>query len=165
MQLVEIEEENEITLRDVQLSKDEVILKLRTSLNRLTETNEHLQIQLESKQQHVDVLNENKQRTASELGRIQTKLTEAENRAKLLETELLQKKSMVSERDHLIKEQQHQIADLEKAKYVLSFRTTEIRKELEPKETVIDKLKSELLKLDEEYKELKKRNYSQEQKI
>jgi len=31
---------------------------------------------------------------------------------------------MVGERDQIIKEQAHQIADLEKAKYVLSFRTT-----------------------------------------
>lgn len=35
---------------------------------------------------------------------------------------------MIEERDQIIKEQEHQIADLEKAKYVLSFRTTEIRK-------------------------------------
>ena len=40
---------------------------------------------------------------------------------------------MVSERDQIIKEQKHHITDLEKAKYVLGFRTTEIRKEMEPK--------------------------------
>jgi cilia- and flagella-associated protein 57 len=47
---------------------------------------------------------------------------------------------------------------LEKAKYVLSFRTTEIRKELEPKEEQVDKLKAEMFKLEEEYKEEKKRS-------
>lgn len=35
---------------------------------------------------------------------------------------------MIEERDQKIKEQGHQIGDLQKAKYVLSFRTTEIRK-------------------------------------
>ena len=31
---------------------------------------------------------------------------------------------MITERDQTIKEQKHQITDLEKAKYVLGFRTT-----------------------------------------
>jgi hypothetical protein len=37
---------------------------------------------------------------------------------------------MIDERDQIIVEQGQQIGGLEKAKYVLSFRTTEIRKEL-----------------------------------
>lgn len=49
---------------------------------------------------------------------------------------------MLKERDEVIEQQAHQIGGLEKAKYVLSFRTTEIRKELEPKDSLIDKLKS-----------------------
>lgn len=52
------------------------------------------------------------------------------NRVKLLESEVTKKDAMVEERNQLINEQTHQISGLEKAKYVLSFRTTEIRKEL-----------------------------------
>lgn len=41
---------------------------------------------------------------------------------------------------------------------MLSFRTTEIRKELEPKEEQVDKLKAEMFKMEEEFREEKKRN-------
>ena len=41
-----------------------------------------------------------------------------------MEGDLVGKNRMVEERDQVIKEQGHQIAELEKAKYVLSFRTT-----------------------------------------
>lgn len=37
---------------------------------------------------------------------------------------------MVGERNNVISQQEHQIGGLQKAKYVLSFRTTEIRKEI-----------------------------------
>lgn len=47
----------------------------------------------------------------------------------------------------------------------MSFRTTEIRKELEPKEALADKLKSELFKLDEEFKQEKKKNFDLSQKV
>ncbi len=40
------------------------------------------------------------------------------------------KNKMIEERNNVIFQQEHQIGGLEKAKYVLSFRTTEIRKEL-----------------------------------
>jgi len=57
-----------------------------------------------------------------------TKFKESENRVKLIESELTRKNQMIEERDSLIAEQTQQITGLEKAKYVLSFRTTEIRK-------------------------------------
>ena len=52
------------------------------------------------------------------------------NRVVLLEKEVKSCNAMVEEKNQVIKEQEHQIRALEKAKYVLSFRTTEIRKEL-----------------------------------
>ena len=71
---------------------------------------------------------------------------------------------MVEERDNVILQHEHAIGDLEKAKYVLSFRTTEIRKELEPKESLIDKLKEEMFKLEEEYGREKKKSYELNQR-
>ena len=38
--------------------------------------------------------------------------------------------SIIEDKNQLLTQQAHQIGELEKAKYVLSFRTTEIRKEL-----------------------------------
>lgn len=65
----------------------------------------------------------------------------------------------------MIEQQSHQIEALEKAKYVLSFRTTEIRKGLEPKDNLIDKLKSEFFKLEEEYKKESHLNFELKQKL
>lgn len=75
------------------------------------------------------------------------------------------KNKMVGERNNVISQHEHQIGGLEKAKYVLSFRTTEIRKELEPKESLIDKLKQEMFKLDEEFNLEKKMSYELNQKV
>jgi chromosome segregation ATPase len=72
---------------------------------------------------------------------------------------------MVEGKNKTITELTHQVGGLEKAKYVLSFRTNEIRKELEPKEALADRLKSELQKVDDEYKESKKHNFDLSQKI
>jgi hypothetical protein len=55
-------------------------------------------------------------------------LEENENRIKLLEKDVSNKTAMIEEKNQIINEITHQIGGLEKAKYVLSFRTTEIRK-------------------------------------
>ena len=46
------------------------------------------------------------------------------------------------EKNCIISEQSHQIKDLEKAKLVLSFRANETVRDLEPKEALIERLKS-----------------------
>ena len=56
------------------------------------------------------------------------------------------------------------IADLEKSKHVLSFRTNEMRKNLDPKEAQLEKLKEDFFKLDSDYKEVFKKLKSQEDK-
>lgn len=48
---------------------------------------------------------------------------------------------------------------------MLNFRTTEIRKELEPKEAQIDKHKRDVFKLEEEFKQAMKENYACQQKL
>jgi hypothetical protein len=53
-----------------------------------------------------------------------------EGRVTLLEREVVRKDEAIASKNQVIEEQAHQIGGLEKAKYVLSFRTTEIRKEL-----------------------------------
>ena len=83
----------------------------------------------------------------------------------MLEKEVLAKKDMIEEKDRNITTLVHQVGGLEKAKYVLSFRTNQIRKELEPKEELADRLKQELQKVDEEYTELKKKNFEVSQKL
>lgn len=51
-------------------------------------------------------------------------------------------------------EYKFKISDLQKAKHVLTFRTAEMRKSLEPKEAQIEKLKEELFKIEGEFESM-----------
>jgi chromosome segregation ATPase len=84
---------------------------------------------------------------SSVLIKTQIKLEEARNRITAMEKELRFKDESISEKETKLYQYELKINDLEKSKHVLSFRTTEIRKELEPKESQIDNLKRELFKL------------------
>jgi peptidoglycan hydrolase CwlO-like protein len=48
---------------------------------------------------------------------------------------------------------------------VLSFRTTEMRKSLEPKEAQIEKLKEELFKLENEFEGMLKTSHEQNEEL
>ena len=87
------------------------------------------------------------------------------NRVKILQAEIQKKNKTIQDKNTTVDQQAHQIEALEKAKYVLSFRTTEIRKGLEPKDALIDKLKSEFFKLEEEYKKETHKNFELSQKL
>lgn len=58
------------------------------------------------------------------------------------------------EKEKSIYEAKAKISDLQKAKHVLSFRTTEMRKSLEPKEAQIESLKEDIFKIEGEYEEM-----------
>lgn len=47
----------------------------------------------------------------------------------------------------------------------MNFRTTEIWRELEPKESEVDRLKKKLYKLETEFKDASKDNYNSTQKL
>ena len=56
------------------------------------------------------------------------KYEESLNRIKMLEKDVVNKNQMVEEKERVITQLTHQVGGLEKAKYVLSFRTNQIRK-------------------------------------
>jgi hypothetical protein len=58
------------------------------------------------------------------MARVMLNLRETENKVRMLEREVGRRDAMIEERDQIITEQGQQISGLEKAKYVLSYRTT-----------------------------------------
>jgi predicted nucleic acid-binding Zn-ribbon protein len=62
----------------------------------------------------------------------------------------------LKKKEKKIYEYKYKINDLQKSKHVLSFRTTEMRKSLEPKEAQIEKLKEDLFKLEGEFEAMLK---------
>ena len=71
----------------------------------------------------------------------------------------------VEEKKKKIGKYKFKVTDLQKSKHVLSYRTTEMRKNLEPKETQIEKLKDELFKLEKEFESMLKTSQTQNDKL
>lgn len=78
-------------------------------------------------------------------------MSEQEVKIEKLKKELEETSEALRKKEKSIYDAKSKINDLQKAKHVLSFRTTEMRKSLEPKEAQIEKLKEELYKLQNEF--------------
>ena len=83
----------------------------------------------------------------------------------ILQKELEEKEEIIKNKDKKIYELKYKITDLQKAKHVLTFRTTELRKNLEPKEAQVEKMKEEIFKLENEFDGMLKTGQSQNEKI
>lgn len=95
----------------------------------------------------------------------ESRLIEASSRIELLQKELEEREDTLKKKEKKIYEYKFKINDLQKSKHVLSFRTTEMRKSLEPKEQQIEKLKEELFKLEGEFEGMLKTSQIQNEKI
>ncbi|CAD8162078.1 unnamed protein product [Paramecium pentaurelia] len=104
--------------------------------------NEKLDKRLQEKEQAYQLLEKN--------------LKEAETKIDVQCKDLEDKDDQLKKKDKKISEYKDKINVLQKSKHVLSFRTTEMKKSLEPKEAQIEKLKEELFRLESEFaKQLK----------
>lgn len=130
LKVIDLEEENELTLMDMQSNKDIVIDNLRLTNAELSELYEKVQIEKLNLRNELNEFKQTAEESTSRMNKMAERLADSENRVKLMESELNRKNRTIEEKNSVISEQGQQIAGLEKAKYVLSFRTTEIRKEL-----------------------------------
>ena len=78
-------------------------------------------------------------------------LSGCKQRIELLEKDIKERDENLKKKEKKIFEYKYKVNDLQKSKHVLSFRTTEMRKSLEPKNAQIEKLKDELFKLENEF--------------
>ena len=81
---------------------------------------------------------------------LQQKLKDAKNEIETLLGDKKNYQEQLQKKEKKINEYKYKINDLQKQKHVLSFRTTEMRKALEPKDAQIEKLKDDLCKLEGE---------------
>lgn len=85
------------------------------------------------------------------------------NQIEGLRGDLKKLEELLKTKEKKIHEYKYKINDLQKSKHVLSFRTTEMRKSLEPKEAQIEKLKEQQLKLENEFANQLKVNQTQDE--
>lgn len=64
---------------------------------------------------------------------------------------MLQKQDSLKNREEKLAEHQERIIELQKKKEVLSYRTWEMRQEIEPKEDEIEFLKEEIFRIEKEF--------------
>lgn len=99
------------------------------------------------------------------LGAAESRISECKNKIASLEKQVNWKDDLIKDKQNKLYEYEYKIADLQKSKQVLNFRTTEIWRELEPKESEVDRLKKKLEKLDIDFKKTEKQNYVATQKL
>lgn len=68
-----------------------------------------------------------------------------------MNAEFQEKEQILATKEKRITEFELKIADLQKKKHILSYKGTEMKKAMEPKELQIDKLRTDLIKLKKEF--------------
>lgn len=96
---------------------------------------------------------------------IENRLGDAANQIEALNQDIRSLEDLVKKKEKKIHEYKYKINDLQKSKHVLSFRTTEMRKSLEPKEEQIEKQKEQLCKLENEFEGILKVSDSRNDKV
>lgn len=124
MKLLDLQEENQVAVANIQGDKDIIIEQLTDKIRYLEAEYDTLLIKFHNLEEDSKIINEERESRETDFRKLNTNLEEYSNRIKLLEKEAGLKTAMIEEKNQIISEFTHQIGGLEKAKYVLSFRTT-----------------------------------------
>lgn len=124
MKLLDLQEENQVAVTNIQGDKDIIIEQLTDKIRYLEAEYDTLLIKFHNLEEDSKIINEERESRETDFRKLNTNLEEYSNRIKLLEKEAGLKTAMIEEKNQIISELTHQIGGLEKAKYVLSFRTT-----------------------------------------
>ena len=160
-----MEVENEELLENIQNRTDSKVSDLFSEVNLMKKKYNMSQVDSETMRLQVGSLKEELEGNNSNLHAAESKIVECKSKITSLEKEVLWKDELIKEKENKLFEYEYKIADLEKSKHVLSFRTTEIWKELEPKEDQVSRLKKQLFKLESEFNDAVKENYLANQKV
>lgn len=91
------------------------------------------------------------------IAQINSQMKNYEHQIQTLNSEKETLREVISTQDEKLSHFAKMIEDLEKTKNVLTFRTAEMRKGMEPKEQQIDKLKAEVMRLEGELEQILKK--------
>lgn len=127
LKLINLEEENELTLLELQKTKDNTIKDLIEKKTKIERENENVLVAQHSLKQDYKELVKQLEESLEKLKKCEKSLEETTAIISVLEQETVKKDEIIQEKDETIKQQAQQIDGLEKAKYVLTFRRIEVR--------------------------------------
>jgi chromosome segregation ATPase len=163
--LAQQEEEHELEIRELNNKHKEELKKNTNLISKLSSEKETMRLQLEKHmagKENIDKIMEEKE---NEITGLRAGIKEQEVKIEKLRKELEDARETLRKKEKNIYDAKSKINDLQKAKHVLSFRTTEMRKSLEPKEAQIEKLREELFKLENEFESMFKTTHEQAEEI
>lgn len=163
--LAQQEEEHELEIRELNSKHKEDLTKSMKANSKLNKEKEGLAQQLKIATDSKDSLTNQITLKDQEIARLQGRNRDQELKIEKLKKELEQTSETLRKKEKNIYDAKSKINDLQKAKHVLSFRTTEMRKSLEPKEAQIEKLKEELFKLETEFESVFKTTHEQQENL
>ncbi|EGR29862.1 WD repeat protein [Ichthyophthirius multifiliis] len=148
------EEEHEIEVRQILENNQKECNDLKGKFQELKNKSKKINTQLEEIQEQNINLKKTQEDKDNQINSLKSKLKEQISQNELLRSEFKSLEEIHKKKEKKIQDYKYKISDLQKSKHVLSFRTTEMRKSLEPKESQIEKLKEELFKLEGEFEEM-----------
>ena len=163
--LAQQEEEHEMEVGDIKGKHKKEVEDLRIDLAKLKSKNDAYMNDNKITNEEKDRLMRLDNERQSEIENLNKKLFDSNNKIDILQKEIEEKEETIKNKDKKIYELKYKITDLQKAKHVLTFRTTELRKNLEPKEAQVEKMKEEIFKLENEFDGMLKTSQSQNEKI
>ena len=163
--LKEIEDEHENEVRDLKIQEKILYDKLDGEILQLTEQNRKYRLEYKEAKDEKDRLKKSEEEKVSEIKFLNHKISDANTGVEALKKELDDLINTIMEKKKKIGKYKFKIADLQKSKHVLSYRTTEMRKNLEPREAQIENLKEELYKLEKEFEGMLQKSQAQNDQL
>lgn len=163
--LIQVEEEHELEIRQLITKQMDEEENYQKKLVGLQSQEQVLKQKFQAAKDEQDKLEREKKEQMQVIQELEKKNQEVQQEKDILYKEKVQKEEIIREKERNIHNLKLKISDLQRWKHVLSFRTTEMRKSLEPKEGQIEKLKEELFKLEGEFEEMLKNSQVQNEKM
>lgn len=163
--LAQQEEEHELEIRELNSKHKAQVESLSKLISQTTSAKDRIELDYQKVKHDHSILEKKVESLETEIGNLQSNLMASGNQINKLNKELEDNRQTMRKKESQIYDAKSKINDLQKAKHVLSFRTTEMRKSLEPKEAQIEKLKEELFKLEGEFEIMLKTTHEQNEQI
>lgn len=122
--IIDLEEESELTLLELQLSKDNRIKNLIQKQIKLERDHDSTMIELHNTRDDLEAWKTKYEASNERVKENEKIIKENMNRVCILQSDIEKKNQIIDDKNIVIDQQTHQIEALEKAKYVLNFRTT-----------------------------------------
>ncbi|EAR88012.2 WD domain, G-beta repeat protein (macronuclear) [Tetrahymena thermophila SB210] len=145
------EEEHESEIRNMVEKNEKELERWKQKVQDLKHKKNKLKNDLQQSENDQKEIKKKEEEKDLMLQECRQKLKEAQGQIEIHKAEYRSLEEILKKKEKKMQDYKYKISDLQKSKHVLSFRTTEMRKSLEPKEAQIEKLKEELFRLEGEF--------------